>query len=116
MSNHKKPKDVPKTPDVTFQGGRNMQWPTEDTGLALAEELGIQQPIPKHVPFPTVGRIVHYFQKTDVPMAAIVTRVVDKDLVSLAVLNPDSGFTQFKENIPYCEKPRSGNWTWPAKV
>ena len=71
---------------------------------------------------PSVGRIVHYVsygtpggEYTSQCRAAIVTEVINPDLVGLAVLNPTGMF--FNSQITHDESGTvGGTWHWPERV
>lgn len=72
-------------------------------------------------PHPSVGRIVHYVSygtpggeyKSEM-RAAIITRVIDAETLSLCVLNPEGMF--FNQSVPYNSTPVGGTWHWPERV
>lgn len=83
---------------------------------------------------PSVGRIVHYFDREEVvtareqgrepqPYAAMITRVqLDpatnevSDRVDLAVFDPELGY-QFKRNVlPQTDEQTATSWAWPPLV
>lgn len=78
------------------------------------------------MPKPSVGRIVHYVSH-GTPVredgtqafalqcrAAIVTEVINPDLVGLAVLNPTGMF--FNQEITHDESGTvGGTWHWPER-
>ena len=70
---------------------------------------------------PTIGRTVHYHsfgtpggEYLPEPRAAIITEVIEEDLVSLAVLNPTG--IHFNEGVTYSKEPKAGSWSWPPRV
>lgn len=71
---------------------------------------------------PSVGRTVHYVsygtpggEYTRECRAAIVTEVVNPDLVGLAVFNPTGMF--FNTEITHDESGTvGGSWHWPERV
>jgi hypothetical protein len=70
---------------------------------------------------PSVGRIVHYVSYGSVGgaypsvcRAAVVTEVVNPDVVSLCVLNPEGMF--FNKELTYDEGHTGGTWHWPERV
>lgn len=69
---------------------------------------------------PSIGRIVHYQsygtpggEYLSEPRAAIITDVLDDEMVGLCILNPSGLF--FTEAV-YSEPPKPGHWNWPPKV
>lgn len=68
---------------------------------------------------PSIGRIVHYQSygtpngefKSE-PRAAVITGVVDDQIVHLCVLNPTGMF--FNLNVQHGDGP--GQWNWPPRV
>jgi hypothetical protein len=67
----------------------------------------------KH-PKPTVGRIVHYHQRTPAGeiAPAIVTNVLDDTTVNLTVFG-DHGNTQAQTSVALGTEP--GTWAWPTR-
>lgn len=68
-------------------------------------------------PFPTVGRIVHYYRhRGEQPMAALVTGVYnDTNNVDLSIF-PRGGNIWSMVNVPYAAAPVSDHWTWPPRI
>jgi hypothetical protein len=70
-------------------------------------------------PKPTIGRIVHYFEKMPmsgelVTMPAVINGVhADGTFVDLYVL----GRVRIgqRDRVPYGKTPADGFWTWPAR-
>ena len=70
---------------------------------------------------PTIGRIVHYVsygtpagEYPQTCRAAVITEVVNPNVVSLAVLNPEGMF--FNRELTLDEGHTGGTWHWPERV
>lgn len=69
---------------------------------------------------PSIGRIVHYFAygtpngefPAKEPRAAVITEVLEGEVVSLCVLNPSGMF--FNQNVTKGQE--AGQWDWPARI
>lgn len=61
---------------------------------------------------PSVGRIVHYHVEDCESLAAIITAVVDDEVVHLCVLAPDG--MSFQKNVLFGDG--DGRWSWPPRV
>lgn len=90
---------------------------TESKPAEGAEEIPVQsdpvEKAAKHVDEVTVGRIVHYQEDKNPPLAALVTAVRGKK-ASLAVYREH--LTMFRQDVPFSEKPKPGHWNWPPRA
>lgn len=65
-------------------------------------------------PKPSVGRILHYYTTADSDaVPALVTRVIENNIVHLAVLDPEGGLSFIG---PVEQGSDIGNWAWPNMV
>lgn len=71
----------------------------------------------------SIGRIVHYHsygtpggEFSPEPRAAVITGInwPEEQRVDLAVLNPTGMF--FNLDVPYCDVPAPGHWSWPPRA
>lgn len=80
---------------------------------------GADKPTKPDTPPPTVGRIVHYYDRTDsAPLAGMVAAVFDDGVVNLAVVNGD-GTTGPRLKVPHHDggsSVQAHSWRWPARA
>lgn len=62
----------------------------------------------------TVGRIVHFYDSTKLPKAALITAVHGKGVVNLTIF--EDGNTHYKTSVEYSDKPGQDHWSWPLQV
>jgi hypothetical protein len=102
-------------------------WRLDDSGSATQMPLPLDEEFLTHAAryhntqVPTVNRMVHYHaygtpggEYKSVPRAAVITDVIDPDLVGLAILNPTGQF--FNPRVPYSAEPKPGHWSWPPRA
>lgn len=65
-------------------------------------------------PKPSLGRIVHYCDAYGQSVAAIVTRVIEGDTVSLTLFYP--GSTPSPLDFPVKRGRGPSTWSWPERV
>lgn len=73
------------------------------------------------IQLPSVGRIVHYYtdDRTDQPMAAIVTGVFEGDeklSVDLSVFQRKLPSPLIGVKVPFSDTLKRGHWSWPPRV
>jgi len=67
---------------------------------------------------PSIGRIVHFQHPAQAggPIAAIITSVLEDDVVLLTAFMPSQLPGYVVKPVPFAETPTPGHWSWPPRI
>lgn len=92
---------------------------TESTPEAATPDLSEATPKRVRAPkpeaqSPSVGRVVHYQEGQNPPLAALITAVYEEAEVSLVVYREH--LHMFRQGVEFSATPQSGHWNWPPRA